>query len=536
LVDVVVRGKHNEFIRDLKPGAFTVLENGKPQKIAAFSEHSSSQASPPQQMQLPPNVYANFTALDPGHPITIVLLDMLNTDYLERTYARQQMLKFLSSLPGKQPIALFVLGSKLRMLQGFTQSSDALVTAAKRLLDKDENAHLQTSDQEMGDAEAMDEMMATVVGLAPTNAVSIAGALANEQVAQTNIRVLSTLRCLQAMATMVAGYTGRKNLIWLSSDFPIEFGPQFALAFTPRGAQSVAQDDRRSQLKNEASLFTDELRRTASQLASSQMALYPISVRGLTTDVDTAASMRITGTSQSEGQQRTFARWGVQDTMEDIARETGGDAFFNQNDLRSLMQRSLDEGTNYYTLAYSPQDHNWNSSYRKIEVRVAAEGVKLGYREGYFAVPEQTADQKTAAQLLAAAMQPSVPESTSLLFKAQVLPPANGRKTISIDFAVSPSALAFTAGSDQRQNATLDFMAVALDRNQKESGVASNTIAATMRPETYQEVLKTGFPGHLDLELKPGRYLLRLGVIDHNNQKIGTLDVPLQIPGGTAKK
>jgi hypothetical protein len=266
------------------------------------------------------------------------------------------------------------------------------------------------------------------------------------------------------------------------------------------------------------------------------MALYPISVRGLTTDVDTAASMRITGTSQSEGQQRTFARWGVQDTMEDIARETGGDAFFNQNDLRSLMQRSLDEGTNYYTLAYSPQDHNWNSSYRKIEVRVAAEGVKLGYREGYFAVPEQTADQKTAAQLLAAAMQPSVPESTSLLFKAQVLPPANGRKTISIDFAVSPSALAFTAGSDQRQNATLDFMAVALDRNQKESGVASNTIAATMRPETYQEVLKTGFPGHLDLELKPGRYLLRLGVIDHNNQKIGTLDVPLQIPGETAKK
>jgi len=525
LVDVVVTGKHGEFIRELKPTDFTVLENGKPQKIAGFSAHTASAASDTatQNLQLPLNVYSNFTNLEPGHPITIVLLDMLNTQYLERAYARQQMLKFLSSMPEGQPIALFALGSKLRMLQGFTQKSDALIAAAKRIIDKDENAHLQTTEQELSDAAAMDAMLATYAGRSPADSVSIAGALSDEQVAQTDVRVFSTLRSLQALATMVAGYGGRKNLIWLSADFPITFGPGFDLAFTAApGGRPAANSN----------LYVEDLHNTSSMLASSQIAVYPISVRGLSTEGPGASDM---GAAAGVAQQ-TLARWNTETTMDDIARETGGEAFYNQNDLRRLMIRSLDEGTNYYTLAYVPQDYNWDARYRKIEVKVAVDGVKPRYRNGYYATPNKATNQNDAAHLLAAAMQPAVPESTSLLFKAQVLPPAADRKSVSIDFAVSPSSLTLVDSPDQRKNATVDFMAVALDKNLKESGIASNTVAAAMRPETYQQVLKTGFPGHLDLEVKPGKYLLRLGVIDRNSEKIGTLDVPLDVSNQSAQK
>jgi len=62
-------------------------------------------------------------------------------------------------------------------------------------------------------------------------------------------------------------------------------------------------------------------------------------------------------------------------------------------------------------------------------------------------------------------------------------------------------------------------------------------VDATMRLETYKQVMQTGFPGHLDLELKPGKYVLRLGAIDRTSQKIGTVDVPITIPGPeTAQK
>src|SRR6266568_4273314 len=149
LVDVVVTGKHAEFVRGLKPGDFTLLEDGKPQPISAFNAHVASDAAqrPISQIHLPPHQYTNFAAPAPDHPITIVLLDMLNTEFMDRTYGRRQMLKFLSSMPSGQPVALFALGSKLQMLQGFTQSSDALVAAAKSILDKNENAHLLTSER-----------------------------------------------------------------------------------------------------------------------------------------------------------------------------------------------------------------------------------------------------------------------------------------------------------------------------------------------------------------------------------------------------
>ena len=52
--------------------------------------------------------------------------------------------------------------------------------------------------------------------------------------------------------------------------------------------------------------------------------------------------------------------------MDEIARQTGGHAFYNNNDVSGAINESLNEGNNYYTLAYSPADKNWNGKYRKI--------------------------------------------------------------------------------------------------------------------------------------------------------------------------
>jgi hypothetical protein len=76
----------------------------------------------------------------------------------------------------------------------------------------------------------------------------------------------------------------------------------------------------------------------------------------------------------------------------------------------------------------------------------------------------------------------------------------------------------------------VEFTAVALDKNWNADGIASKTIDASLRPETYQRMLRAGFPGHLDLDVKPGKYILRLGVMDRHSQRIGTLDVPLEVP------
>jgi VWFA-related protein len=442
----------------------------------------------------------------------------MNTAFTDRAYARQEMLKFLSSMPAGQPIALFTLSGKLTMVQGFTQSSDALIAAAKAMHDKNENAHLQTTEEELEDSEAIDAQLAAMAGRSPASVLSLSQSLQNEQAYQLDVRVRTTLACLQALAQSVAGYPGRKNLIWLSGDFPIALGPEF---------------DNRPELPNYL-LYQSSVHETSTLLASSQIAVYPIDVRGLEI-TGMNARMRQAPTSAQRDRQIN-SNWSTQFTMNEIARETGGEAFYNQNDLNRLMQRSLDEGSNYYTLAYVPENHNWNGAFRKIDVKLGVEGVKLRNRSGYYALADQAADQNIAAHLLAAAMQPTVPESTRLLMKVQVLPPSAEHKSVTIDFAISPSDLAFSDGDEQRKIATVDFMAVALDKKLKECGITTNTVDAHMRPETYQNIFKTGFPGHLELELKPGKYVIRLGAIDRNTQKIGTVDVPLEVPVLSAKK
>lgn len=166
LVDVVVTNKKSEFVRNLKSTDFTVLEDGRLQTLTAFTPHSSTDAMPAKpHPPLPEHQFTNYSTLPPGHPITIVLLDMLNTVIAERPYARQQMIKFLSSLPTGQPVALFTLGGNLKMVQGFTQSSDALVAAAKAILDKNESARLNTSEEDLENAESLDAEFASMMSI-----------------------------------------------------------------------------------------------------------------------------------------------------------------------------------------------------------------------------------------------------------------------------------------------------------------------------------------------------------------------------------
>src|SRR5262249_46021636 len=129
LVDVVVTDHHGNFVPGLKPGDFTVLEDGKPQKIAAFGMHAAPAVQPKlaPPIQLPPHLYTNYQIADPSRPITIVLMDVLNTQVQDQAYTRKQMIEFLKDLPPGERVALFALGTRLRMVQGFTGNSDTLV-------------------------------------------------------------------------------------------------------------------------------------------------------------------------------------------------------------------------------------------------------------------------------------------------------------------------------------------------------------------------------------------------------------------------
>ena len=486
LVDVIVSDNKGQFVPGLKAEDFTVKEDGKPQRISGFNIHryEAPRALPP--LQLPPNQYTNFSQQEPGGAVTILMLDVLNTPQLEQIYARKAMVEFLRHLPRGQRVGLYILSDHPRLVQGFTSSSDVLIAAGKSL-GPEVSLQGPRATKTLGDpiTESLNE------GLGSFNR-----SLGSFAAVAADNRIHLTLATLSALARAVSGYSGRKNLIWLSGNFPLRLDQEFVT-------------------NNRAGFgghFLPDVRETAALLAASQVAVYPVDVKGLGVAADTFA-------------------------MEDLARETGGRSFSGTNAVDDVLLQGLNEGSDYYTLAYSPENHNWNDQYRKIEVKVGLKGAKLTFRRGYYAMEEKPFTGDEAARALATAMQALVPVSTMLLIKAQVLPPDNEHKTVRIDYAVDSHDISFSDAPDQKKHAAVDFMSVARDGDFKTASYSTDTVEADFLPAVYKQIMQTGFPAHQELELKPGTYMVRLGVIDRGSQKIGTVDLPLTItPTESAKK
>src|SRR5712664_4592903 len=131
-VEVVVTDSSGYPPKDhLSEKDFTILEDGKPQKVSFFSFQQVEGQEKRQIPQLPPHVATNRPEYQRsvGPPI-ILLLDGINTTVENQMVVRQQMLKFLAEhFEPLMRIAVFLLGNELTVLQDFT-SDPALLTAA----------------------------------------------------------------------------------------------------------------------------------------------------------------------------------------------------------------------------------------------------------------------------------------------------------------------------------------------------------------------------------------------------------------------
>lgn len=132
LVDVVVTQGSGEPVAGLHRDDFLVSEDGHPQTISSFEEHTGGTVSPVALPPMPQGVYTNYPTIKKMDSINVLLLDSLNTQAVDQTYVHPQMAKYFQAAMAAPPgarIAIFTLGSKLRMVRGFTPDSTALSTA-----------------------------------------------------------------------------------------------------------------------------------------------------------------------------------------------------------------------------------------------------------------------------------------------------------------------------------------------------------------------------------------------------------------------
>ena len=124
VVDVIATNHKGQPLGSLTAKDFTLLEDGKPQQLRFFSLQSGAAApaaaTAPQSQSAAINIVTNVPQRTSGSALNIVLLDALNSSLVNQLDVQQQISKTLASLSGDRPMAVYVLGSKLALLQDFT--------------------------------------------------------------------------------------------------------------------------------------------------------------------------------------------------------------------------------------------------------------------------------------------------------------------------------------------------------------------------------------------------------------------------------
>lgn len=227
--------------------------------------------------------------------------------------------------------------------------------------------------------------------------------------------------------------------------------------------------------------------------------------------------------SQLDGRQQ------IRYVMNQIADETGGEAFYGNNDVAGLLRRGFEDSENYYTLAYSPKDRNWDGKYRKLSVTVARGGYSLSYRKGYYALSEQAPANTAVA--FQRAMRIENPPATMLSLSTAA---AASGGALHLKSVLDLRGVTLTPQSDGKQHAELFVGVMAYPYGVPEKAATATQMSATLRlnltPEQHATLLKEGVVFPQELPLKPGKYVLRLGVLDRTSGRIGTLTLPFTMP------
>ena len=212
---------------------------------------------------------------------------------------------------------------------------------------------------------------------------------------------------MQELAHYLAGIPGRKNIAWFSGAFPVAIVPDSALP-EEFGAQRDNQE---------------EVHKTDALLASAQVAIYPIAAEGVAVDssYSAGADSRVTRQQISNPHQDSQLRNANHAAMDQIAKDTGGAAFYGTNSLTDALDHVTNHGSYFYTLTYTSTNPATDGKFRKIQVELAQPGYQLAYRRGYYAddaksvqVAAAQPQPKPVVEPLSRFLRPGVPQSTQI--------------------------------------------------------------------------------------------------------------------------
>ncbi len=220
-----------------------------------------------------------------------------------------------------------------------------------------------------------------------------------------------------------------------------------------------------------------------------------------------------------------------------LAKETGGFAYTNQNELSSGVERALQDQS-YYLVAYDPDAESFEPAKRKfnkLEVKVLRENTTVRHRSGFFV--EDTEEKKirvdvnAPTKIMRALTSPFAVNDINLRLNTLFGHSAKRGYYIHSFIYINAADLEFVKQPNGELHANFDILAISYGDNGVPVDKDNVVGMVKLKPEIFDKVKRDGIAYSFIFPVKkPGAYQMRVALMDKVTKEVGSANQFIEVP------
>ncbi len=555
-LDFVAHDKKNHSILDLTPADVSVTDNGTPVKLSGFHL-----------------VKGNGTS---GY-LVVFVFDRFGGAIARE--ARQLSDRVLKLFPDNSySISVFDLGSRLRLIQGFTSDhhrvEDAITTVTNSRIvsaQSDYNRSIGMSEDlaEGARAKAAQAEEKNLISVARTG-TDLNGQhvdIADRELARTELKALEdthtiaheqhtpvALAALLALVRSQEKLNQRKALIYFTTNRQMDSAARQMLktveAAASRSGVTIytvdmdaldvgTQYQMETALGNSVGAYNPTGHPTGcgptgctGYVAMEQEGPMPIAGAPSAQGPVWTSAQDVAVASDFHRQSNDYYMFAAKSPMADLAVKTGGIYIDAQVNVKKPLDQMREDMTTYYAASYAPPIKNYDGSFHSIVVTPLRKDVHIKAKSGYYAVAPGAdgSIRPFEVPLLKSLTDPKLPSDVP--FDAGVLRFGDlvegNTDTVAVEIPLS----ALQVKEDASTNLYSAHVTVA-GRIRDKSGVVIERFGEDITKRGALEELDRGHAGTIELHRSffttPGQYVLEVAVADQLSGKTGAQRIPFTV-------
>jgi len=506
---VSVKDKDGHVVEGLKPADFTVTEDGVPQTVSfaefeRLPEPSATPAAPDVPPPAPPP-----TAAPPKAAVASTTTTQISTSAPGQIrYASRRLLVLYFDMTSMGPNDLLRAFSGARKFVT-TQMTPADVVAVMTF----QGAAVRANIDFTGDKDDLLNVIDTLAAGTDASGNGLSTAIDGSTFGQDDpeFQLFNTdrqLSALQSAVEMLRPLPEQKVLLYFASGLQLS------------GVGNQAQ-----------------LRATTNAALRANVEIFPVDARGLVASAPLGDATQASpgGMAMFSGQTagtRVTALQQTQDTLFSIAKDTGGKAMFDNNDLSLGIVDAARSITSYYIVGFYSNHTALDGKFHRVKITVNSPlAADVSYRQGYYADAEfsKSSDADKERQLQQALVLDN--PVTDLTIETEInyfqLSHAEYYVPVSMKIPGSELTLARKGGA---AHAVIDFIGEVRDDLGGTQQNVRDKVDVKLNDQTAAQLDHRPIQYLTGFTLLPGTYTLKMLARDNETGHIGTYQKTFVIP------